>query len=1094
MNNWLRIAVGLSCLWLLVARLSPPVFADDATEADALQKQTDELFRAGKFQPAIPLQQRVLELREKTVGPEHLLVALSCQNLSVLYMKMCDFAKAKSFRERQLAILEKNLGSEHPSIAEYVGELAMLNTEMGDYGKAESLYQRALEMIEKTSGLEHPHTAHSLLQQGKFYLKTGNYSKAKAILLRALAIYEKTLGPEHVFTVGALFVIAEVHKLNGEYSKAEQFFCRTLAICEKTWGTDHPQTATCLAGLGETYTALGNYVKAEQLLQRALAIREKTLGLEHLDTIRCAETLAALYTAMGDFVKSGPLFEQSVAALTKLLGPSHHDTLTGIHNWANLYTIMGDYGKAESLYRQVLVAREKTLGLEHPDVAASLQDMALICGTTGNYKAAEELQNRALAIVTKNGNSHIIHLVLQGMAYSLSLKGEYAKAEQLYEQVLNFNEKALGPEHPNVASVLRNLADVTLTTGNALKSELLRRRALAIYENNCSPEDPQIAGTLNGLSLSLVVERKLENALESRERAWRILERQREQVFSFVSERQQASFVETLRDRINENISLAARELPNNSAARFFAFTVVLSSKGAILESIAQRQANIVRSGGPELKVRYDQCRTASSVLSNAMMTPAKPGQLASHLAYIAELEKQKEVAEEAFARASAPFAVERQSRRTGVSDVARALPRGSALVEFVKYRPFRFDAKGKERRWGDWNYVALVLRSGEKPDAPDVALVPLGPADKIETAVSYWRKVFDVTLYRSPAVNLPVFEPASKDLTTLVWKPIIPALGDCSKVYISPDGELAFVNFGALQGQKPNRFVIEDFNISYVTTGRDLVRLGAGQGNPPLLVGAPDYGMQSSRKDGFSPLPGTLAEVNIIAPLLKQRGENPELLTGAQAAEATVKAAKHPRILHLATHGFFQPDVAWDWLTTRNGLLGFGGDESDLAGSARLWLQIKKENPMRRSGIALAHANDTLAGRRELGDNDGILTAEEVIGMDLWGTQLVVISACESGLGESRGGEGVFGLRRAFALAGAQNLVMTLWPVADEPTMMEFFYRHLQTEGTPQRALLAAQREWIAKERSGGREPHPFFWAAFVASGTGFGLEEKAK
>ena len=156
------------------------------------------------------------------------------------------------------------------------------------------------------------------------------------------------------------------------------------------------------------------------------------------------------------------------------------------------------------------------------------------------------------------------------------------------------------------------------------------------------------------------------------------------------------------------------------------------------------------------------------------------------------------------------------------------------------------------------------------------------------------------------------------------------------------------------------------------------------------------------------------------------------------------------------------------------------------------LWSQFQQRNPMRRSGVALVGANDTLAGRRPAGGDDGLLTAEEVVGMDLWGTNLVVISACESGLGEFRGGEGVYGLRRAFAVAGAQNLVMSLWSVSDRETtrLMESLYTHISKGGTPQLALLAAQREYIAAERAAGRYPHPFYWAAFVASGSGRGLE----
>jgi tetratricopeptide (TPR) repeat protein/CHAT domain-containing protein len=1096
MKTWLQITVALSGIWLLTAHFGMSAFADDVTEADALQRQSVELFRAGRPKEALPLAEKLVQLREKVNGPEHPAIVTGLYVLALIYQTMGEHAKAEPLFQRTLRISEATLGPEHPGISPSLMALASLYQAVGDYAKAEPLFQRALRIYEAKLSPDDPNTATGLNSLASLYIAMGDYAKAEPLFQRALKIMEVKLGPEHPDTANSLLNLAAVFQEKGDYAKAEPLFQRALKIREAQLGAEHPGTAACRSSLALLYQAMGDYGKAESLIQGALRTCETKYGPEHPTTAKNLESLASLYKDMGDQAKAEPLLQRALKIMEVKLGPEHPDTAKCVNSLAGFYRDIGDHAKAEPLLQRVLRICEDKLGPEHPNTAVTLNNLATLYTDMGEYAKAEPLLQRAMKISERVlGPQHAaLAIRFNNLAAIYQAIGDNAKAEPLCQRALEISETRLGPEHPQTADSLSTLGVLYQNMGENRKAEPLFQRALKIREAQLGAEHPRTAASLSNLAVVLVANGQPDQSLTYNEKCWAIREKQREQIFSFASERQQAAFVQALHDSVYVCVSLAANQLQNNSAARRLALTMVLSSKGAILESLARRQASIVGSGNPELIHLRDRYRMTRGMLSKAMMTSAKPGQLVAHLARLSELEKQKEAAEEALARASAPFAAERQSRRIAVADVTRALPPGSALVEFVKYRPFRFDAKSRQQQWGDWNYAALVLRSGEKPDAPDVALLPLGPADKVETAVRYWRSVFDVTLYRSPAVRLPVFEPASKDLAALVWKPIISALGNCRKVYISPDGELAFVNFGALPGQKPDRFLIEDFDISYVTTGRDLLRLGAGQGNPPLLVGAPDYGMQSSRKGGFSPLPGTLAEVNAIAPLLKQRGENPTLLTGAQAAEAAVKAAKHPRILHLATHGFFLPDVAWDWLTTRNGVSGFGGDEFDPAGSARLWLQIKKENPMRRSGIALAHANDTLAGRREPGDDDGILTAEEVIGMDLWGTQLVVISACESGLGESRGGEGVFGLRRAFALAGAQNLVMTLWPVADEPTMMECFYRHLQTGGTPQRALLAAQREWIAKERSGGREPHPFFWAAFVASGTGFGLEEKAK
>ncbi len=714
----------------------------------------------------------------------------------------------------------------------------------------------------------------------------------------------------------------------------------------------------------------------------------------------------------------------------------------------------------------------------------------------------------------------------------------YAAAEPLYKRSLATREKLLGPNHPDTALSLNNLANLYDNMANYAAAEPLYKRSLAIREKVLGPDHPATATSLSNLSGVLAARGQPREALAATQTAWRIEQKERDQVFGFASEHEQAAFANAHSAEFNCNLSLATEHLAENPAARSFASSVVLSSKGAALEALSKRQSDVLASSAPELKKLFAEWQSVGAQLVKAVMATPKLGQQQTRVAWIADLEKRKEAAEQVLARASARFAGKRQASRVTSGDVARALVVGSVLVEFAKYQSYRFGAKGKEAAWGDWKYIALVLRGGTNSAEPDVALVSLGTADKIEAAVKKWRKAAapDEQGRRSEKSAL---DAASQELAALVWNPIVPALAGCRKVYVSPDGELSFVSFASLPGSKPDSFVIDDYDITYVGTGRDLVRTGSSEASAPLLVGAPDFGtvspsassassaVQKQQKgltaDGadsadaeqkellamrtgisdlrsfsalsFPPLPGTRTEVESVGRLLQDRKQNPSLLTGSKADEATVKTAKHPAILHLATHGFFLPDTGLNEMTSSPDLFRsqLGGDMGNAA-AGKLWRQMKLRNPMHRSGIALAGANDTIRGRREAGGNDGILTAEEVAGMDLWGTRMVVISACESGLGEAKGGEGVFGLRRAFTIAGAQSLVMTLWAVSDDATrqLMESLYRHLPEQRTPQRALLAAQREWIAKKRAAGLYPHPVHWASFVASGIGTALEEK--
>jgi CHAT domain-containing protein len=674
----------------------------------------------------------------------------------------------------------------------------------------------------------------------------------------------------------------------------------------------------------------------------------------------------------------------------------------------------------------------------------------------------------------------------------------------LYRRALATTEKTLGAEHPQTATILLNLAALYERTDRNEEAQRAFERASQIMERVFGDRHPLTATTLDNYACFLVAAGRPEEALIKMTRAADIWSEHRARLFAFATEREQLAFVglpETRRGGMNISLTLAAELLPQNPAARRFALDVVLANKGLMLETLAARQADVLGSDDPKLRRLYTEWQTAGRALLREQLDAPKSWQTKGQPSRVPELEKRKEAAEQALARVSARFIGYRLNARVGVDSLELALPADAALVEFVRYRSFRFGARdGKE--WGNYKYVALVMCGGGNREH-DVMLVALGPAAPIEAAIQTWRKAVGPRPRGSVSPRVEV-EKASAELARLVWKPVASSLAGCHSVYIAPDGELAFVSFGALPGNDTNKFLMEEFDISFVATGRDLVRRSEAKAGKPVLIGAPEFGAVLAqggseafgplRALSFHPLPSTKIEVETISRLLDAQKQGPMLITGTEATEARVKALRQPGLLHLATHGFFLPDTGISEFATDEKLRGVGGvrlqaaPELDISQAGRLWREIQLHNPMQRSGIALAGANETLRGQRALGDDDGILTAEEVTRMDLWGTRCVVVSACESGLGEAKGGEGVFGLRRAFTLAGAQSLVMALWSVSDDSTreLMGSLYRQLEAAGTAPRALLIAQRDWIARERAAGRYPHPFHWAAFIASGTG--------
>jgi CHAT domain-containing protein len=405
-----------------------------------------------------------------------------------------------------------------------------------------------------------------------------------------------------------------------------------------------------------------------------------------------------------------------------------------------------------------------------------------------------------------------------------------------------------------------------------------------------------------------------------------------------------------------------------------------------------------------------------------------------------------------------------REQRAALLKNVQARVPEGAVLLEMLKYRPLdpRVDL-AEEKRWGAARYGTYVIRRSGEP-----VYVDLGEAEPIERLVTSFR----AALSRQDAASRGL----GRQLDALLMQPVRERLGGATLVLVAPEDLLNLVPFGALVDEQ-NRYLVERFTFTYLASGRDLLRESAmAPRGPALIIADPAFGSQgtgapsgaeaggrSRNFDGlsFERLPGTASEAQALKRILAEA----VVLTGDQATETVAKQSKGPRILHIATHGFFLENASEDPAQS-------GTRSSKLTGGA-----APAENPMLRSGLVFAGVNALRSG-----DDDGVLTALEASALDLAGTKLVVLSACETGLGQVRNGEGVFGLRRAFTVAGAESLLMSLWQVADEATkdlMIGYYTRLAKGEGRAE-ALRQTQLAMLKDPKLS----HPFFWASFIPSG----------
>ena len=924
----------------------------------------------------------------------------------------------------------------------------------------------------------------------------GKYREAIPLAERSMAIFEKSVGPQHPAVASVAGLLARLYLSIGEDAKAEKLCKRALFIQEKVASSQPQGIITTLELLSEVYIAKWELSAAEPLLQRALAINEKAFGSQNPGLGIILNDLGVLYVKMTRYEKGEECFQRALSVNEKALGPTHFEVTTNLQNLAELYCQLGFYAKAEPLIQRAIALREKQLGPDHPAVAGSLVILAGIYQSTGLYAKAQPLIQRAVAITeSKLGPWHpVVANNLHNLGLSYYGIGDYAKAETFYLRALKIRERSLGPNHPDLALTQNNLALLYIRTGEAAKAEPLYRQALAIDEKVLGPDHPEVALVLHNLATSLAAQNKPDQALPLMQRELYIENELMDQVMGFTSEIQKLEFLAKQRSNLDIFLTLAATLSRTDNNAKDSAFAVWLKRKGAALEAQRQFQQALVLSGDPKGKAVFERLSQLCAEVTKLTFTGPGQGDVEKYQARLSKLKNDQAILEAELAKLSRNYARERNRTKADVKTVAAALPKGSALVDFAKINIFDFNAKGNAKQWKPPHYIVFVLPAGF-PDR--LTLVDLGEAEPIEQAVSSLRTALHDTQ------DAETIDKSAHTLQELVFTPLAAGLGEAKNIFISPDGVLNLIPFEILRDSQ-NQPLIDTYTFNYVCSGRDLIGMGETPTatGPALVLGDPDFDLSAQgikeaakrlaqpgkatqafersadlRAITLSPLPATRAEATAVA---GKMGGDIRLRLGAEAVEGELYLGPAPRYLHLATHGFFLSDQEMQEAMDSRGLTDLSSFNSFPRAASTTPLHY--EDPLARSAVALAGANATLKGKGV----DGIVTAEKFLSLPINGTEVVVLSACQTGLGDVQTGEGVFGLRRAITQAGAKGMVMSMWSVPDQETreLMENFYDNL-AKGLPKAQAL---RQAALKERdittARFNSDNPIYWGAFIYLG----------
>ena len=751
--------------------------------------------------------------------------------------------------------------------------------------------------------------------------------------------------------------------------------------------------------------------------------------------------------------------------LEKSVGPDHPWYLQSLATLANLRASAGDLQQAEEIHRRALATIERTGQSGTMIHATFLNNLADILRARADYAGAEPLFARSLVIGESilGSDSLFVATALQNLGIMARERKDYPAAIAAYSRALGIRERLLGADHPSLAAVLTNLANVYRATGDDERALSTQFRALGLWESELGEYARETLLSVGNLARTYAGMGDVEHALLYQRRADAILETQMNLYVATGSERQKLAFVRMEADRTDRTISLHLHQAPDNADAASLAALVLLQRKGRVQDAMTDVFAAVrQRVTGDADRALLDQLKETTTQLARLALggsSPRDERKATADRKALADLEARREQLEATISDHSAEYRA--QIRPVTLDAVQAAIPADAALVEFAVFRPFDPGAERNEEAYGPPHYTAYVVGRHGTP-----AGVDLGAVEDIDRLVMRMRQAV-----RDPAVS--DVRARARAVDERVMQPIRASLSGVTRLLISPDGGLNLVPFEALVDEH-GRYLIERYATTYLTSGRDLLRMetpraAAGR---PVIVADPLFGEPSaplarrtslSPRDTrrsvtvapemaglyFAPLAGSAMEGRAIKLLFPEAS----LLTGRRASKAALEHVAAPSILHIASHGFFLADE--------------GGPDAP----------IVSQNPLLRSGLALAGANLPNAG-----NGSGILTALEAAGLDLWGTHLVTLSACDTGMGEVHNGEGVYGLRRAFMLAGAETLVMSLWPVTDSIARdtMVAYYARMRTGAGRGDALRQAKLSILKRPA----QRHPYYWAGFIQSG----------
>jgi tetratricopeptide (TPR) repeat protein/CHAT domain-containing protein len=1058
---------------------------------------------------------RALAIVEKHIGPESRETAELLLSLGRLRVRTRQFDSAEPLLVRSLQIMNGLRGTDHPDTVSVLGALAKLYSDQGRHSDAGPLHERVVRICEEKLVPEHPYTFDALVNFAEWCSDRGRLADAERLYRRTVEIQEKVFGADHQEVVICLKRLADFYIRHGRVMEAEPLCQRMLQICEATVGSDSLLAAKPLSQLAIISEERGNYAEAVVLCRRVLKILDSD-GVNADESREAAlSSLAGILRIEGSFAESEALYRRALDASEARTFPEDPILIPTLNGLAQLLQDQGNYTEAEELMERVLKIREAIGGPDDPDTAKAMNNLAVVRTIRGNVSSAEVLYKRVMGVLERvYGPDHVLTaFAYNNVAAFYRSVGKLNESRALYERALEIRKSALGADNPLTLMTGCSLAGIHARMGDTGAAMSLFKESLGRLEKALGAEHPEVIDRLDSLA-SMLADSGSTEALEVFDRARQGAFRHARRTLVSLTEAEQRLF---LSNRFEPELHSAMSFALQNGASQATVSTSAAwaaNCKGLIQDVLADRNLRLRdrsdAKAGPLLK---DLERTQRQLARLAMEVPEATDVVARGERFQELTQRASRLSKELALAVGADTEVRRW---VTTEELRRSISAGSALIDIARFDAVRASTSQGAPTQATSRYVAWITLS---EDAQETKLVDLGSADEIDAIIQDIRKAIQADGGSEGRIRGEGEPEAVRQLNATmtrladrIWKPIAPHLKDVRSLMLSPDSELWLAPWAALPVGDNSEPLIREYSLRFLLRGSDVAagKSTAKSTSVPVIFADPGFNSGEAEKRaaieevlgrvpeaetttdndglrGYSgigllpqvlPLPNTAIEAQLIGPKIEKLVRlKPAVYQTKFALESVAKSLKRPRMAVFATHGFFLPGQAPGERDSRSAA---GSDQPE--GRASGDSVSVTANPLLRCGLLLAGCN-----RRGgvTNDDDGILTGLEITGIDFRGTDMVVLSACETGVGDIRNGEGVAGLRQAFQLAGARTVVATLWQIPDRDSaiIMNDFFDNIAKGESAAEAMRQAQLKRIDSRTRRYGAAHPLFWAAWTVT-----------